>query len=107
MSTYSVVTPINPKRSPQRMGTTLLWMGFLTGTTSYATGGDTLDFKSLGFGNAIEGGLVSQFATHVSRVIPQVGGTAKILHFVTSTGVEVGNTVNMSTEAPFAILFGH
>lgn len=107
MSSIATVTPISSKRSLQRIGTNLAFMGFITGTASYATSGDTLGAKTLGM-SEIEGGFISPVGTHTYQVIPNAAdGDAKILIFVTSTGVQLGNTVSWATDVPFALIFGH
>lgn len=105
MSTIATVTPVG-KRYPQRIGTMLRALTGITGTASYATGGDTLTAKSLGL-NVIDGGIMGTFNNHNFRVIPQTTGDAKIMVFVTSTGIELGNTVSWAGDVPFADIWGH
>lgn len=105
MSTFTVLTPIG-KRYPQRIGTQLQWNGTITGTASYATGGDTLTAKSLGM-NAIEGGIFS--CTSLLPQVITVAGllTALVKIIVPSTLAEQANTSNLTAFVFTAILWGH
>lgn len=107
MSTYLAagIVPIG-KRYPQRMGTMLVWVGQLTHTASYATGGDTLTAKSLGF-NIIEGGFVAPTPLNTFAVLVQTTGDAKLLATVQATGVQLANAQNISATSSFAMIFGH
>lgn len=104
MSTIATLTP-GSKRSPQRIGTRLEWEGFITMTTSYATGGDTLTAKSLGM-DRIDGGIIALELNHYYKVVPQTDGSAKLLGKVVTTAAEIANATNLSAEAPYAIIRG-
>jgi hypothetical protein len=110
MSTYlqSAMAPAGSNRRPQRIGTTLVWVGKITGTASYATGGDTLPAKLLGM-NAIEHGLVGTAgltSTAVIEVLPQSDGSAKI-RWTVAAGTELANATNLLAFASQAMFFGH
>lgn len=107
MASIATITPISSKRSLQRLGTNLAFMGTITGTASYATSGDTLSAKVLGM-SEIEGGLMSTVGNHTFQVVPNTAdGDAKIIVFVTSTGVQLGNGVSWAADLPFSLIFGH
>lgn len=106
MSTIATVTPIASKRMPGRVGQSLQWLGTITGTASYATGGDTLSPKSLGM-NAIEGAIFAPFNNHLIRAIVQTDGSVKLFITTSNTGAELANTTSWATEVPFCSVWGH
>lgn len=110
MSAITVAVPAS-KRYPQRIGTQLKWAGKITGTGSYATGGDTLSPKLLGM-NVIEGGYVAPSAGFVFELIPQADGTAKVKAFwtgaVVSTALgEVTAAQSLAAATPQVEIIGH
>jgi hypothetical protein len=105
MSTYTGIVPIG-KRYPQRIGSLLIWVGHLTHTASYATGGDTLTAKSLGM-NVIEGGMCGSTPANTFAVLVQTDGTAKLLATVQATAAQVANATNLSATSSFVIIVGH
>lgn len=108
MSTYVAagIVPVG-KRYPQRIGTMLVWIGQLTHTASYATGGDTLTAKSLGFNTSIDGGIVMPTGANTFAVLPQTTGDAKLLATVQATAAQLANATNLSATSSFAIIVGH
>lgn len=109
MSTYlqSAMAPAGSNRRPQRIGTTLVWVGRITHTASYATGGDTLPAKLLGM-NAIEHGLIGPVTNNMLEVLAQPDGSCKVRWAsVGGGGVEVANASNLSAFSSLAMFFGH
>lgn len=106
MSTYTGIVPISSKRSPQRIGSLLMWIGQLTHTASYATGGDILTPKSLGL-TSIEGGMVASTPANTFAVLVQADGTAKLFATVQATAAQLANATNLAATSSFAMIFGH
>lgn len=115
MSTITTVTS-QSKRSPERIGQHLRWMGKLTMTASYATGGDTLTAAQLGF-SRIMGGMISGTGGVVFELLPAADPTtAKVKAYrqkdpAAGGGadialVEVANATDLSALTPRAEITG-
>lgn len=110
MSTYlsAGVVPAT-KRYPQRLGSLDFWMGKITHTASYATGGDTLQARQVGM-NVIEGGIIACTLGGggvLFEILPQTDGTGKIRATVATSGAEIANATNLSALTSQCWLWGH
>lgn len=104
----SAVVAGGSNRRPQRIGTTLAWVGKITGSASYATGGDTLPAKLLGM-NAIEHGMVGPniLSGNMIEVLAQPDGSVKLRWVNIGAGTELANATDTSARTNFAMFFGH
>lgn len=117
MATITTVGPKMGGRRPQRIGTQLHWMGSVNMTSSYATGGDTLTAKILGFSH-IEGAIVGSAGGYTFECVTAAGSpdikikAYRQLDPANAGGADVpmpqvANAVDLSAIAPFVMVFGY